>query len=163
MDKLFVGLLVVAGLVMMPKPSRAGVAYLKKLEDFRAEPYKDAGGLWHIGYGHLLAPNEGFTSITQAQAEKLLMQDLKPINDVLAKRVNVPLSENQFDALVLFVYNIGIDNFLNSTMLKKLNNSDYVGASNEFKRWIYITVNDEKIASLGLRQRRDFEFQLFTS
>jgi lysozyme len=75
----------------------------------------------------------------------------------VSKLVKVPLSQNQFDALVSFEYNVGYGNFSKSTLLRKLNLKDYIGASKEFDKWVY--ANKKKLT--GLVKRRKSEKELF--
>lgn len=114
--------------------SQRGIKFIAQKEGFSATPYPDAGG-YSIGYGHFILPGERFTSITKAQAEALLTADVMKANDAIARLVKVPLTQNQHDALVSFIYNVGVGNFSGSTLLKKLNARDFVGAANEFGRW----------------------------
>lgn len=117
--------------------SPAGVDKLTTREGFSATPYKDTAGNWTIGYGHLIKAGESFSSITEAEARALLEADLAEAQRAVQRNVAAPVSQNQFDALVSFVYNIGGDAFKNSTLLAKLNAGDVAGAAAEFKRWIY--------------------------
>lgn len=111
---------------------------------------------WTIGYGHTATARPGMT-ITEKQAEELLQRDLKWVRDVIAKRVMVPLSQEQYDALASFIFNIGEAQFASSTMLRLLNASDYVGAAKQFPRW-----NKQKGKVLrGLTRRRAHEQALF--
>lgn len=107
-----------------------------------SEGYKDVAykpvlnDPWTIGYGHTLQVKEGDVC-TKAQALAWLKEDLEDAEIMVARFVTVPLNQSQFDALVDLVYNIGIGNFLQSTLLKKLNKLDYDGASKQFNRWVY--------------------------
>lgn len=113
-------------------------------------------GTLTIGYGHTSNVYIG-QKITKEQAFELLKEDLLNSQNSINSLVTVPLNQNQFDALVSFVYNIGHTAFKKSTLLKKLNNNDYLGASNEFKRW-----NKAKGQILdGLIDRRLKEKNLF--
>lgn len=117
-------------------------------------PTKD--DVWTIGYGHTKGVKPGMT-ITEEQAEIYLKEDVKWAEDAVNKLVKVKLNQNQFDALVSFVFNIGESQFSTSTMLRKLNVGDYEGASNEFPRW-----NKQKGKVLnGLIRRREMERTLF--
>jgi lysozyme len=73
--------------------------------------------------------------ITEATAEIMLRKDLAKFEDAVSKSVKVPLKQNQFDALVSLVYNIGPGNFQSSTLLKKLNAGEYQSAADQFPRW----------------------------
>lgn len=116
--------------------SPSGVKAIQKHEGLVLETYVDAVGVPTIGYGHTGSkhafPNN---KITKAKATELLKQDLKDAENAIHKYVNVDLSQEQFDALVSLVFNIGVGNFAKSTLLKKLNRGDYLGAADEFPKW----------------------------
>ncbi len=134
----------------------AGLDLLTRYEDFRPKPYDDGTGTLTIGYGHTRSPVMP-ASVTEEEARELLRQDLNYFVDVLYREVRVPLNENQFAALVSFVYNVGEGNFRNSTLLKKLNNANFKAASNEFEKW---TKAKGQVLG-GLMRRRAAEQQLF--
>ena len=129
--------------------------FIQGEEDFRAEAYKDTGGIWTIGYGHIKNVKQG-DKITKQEAERLYIKDfnehIKPL-----KEVKVPLSDNEKIALASFIYNVGPNAFKTSTLLKKLNVGDKKGAAQEFKRWIY----DNGKVQKGLVNRRNREMNLF--
>ena len=129
--------------------------FITEKEGFKANAYQDSGGVWTIGYGHIKDVKPG-DKVTLEEAGDLFEEDfekhLKPL-----KAVKVPLTNNQKIALVSFAYNVGPTAFKNSTLLKKINNNDFVGAADEFDRWIY----DNKVISKGLINRRKDEKKLF--
>ena len=135
------------------------LSLIKKLEGFRATPYKDTGGRLTIGYGHLIKPGESFSSISEAEAEDLLRADTAMASNAVNSLVSVDLSENQITALTSFVYNIGTGAFQKSTMLRKLNAGDISGAASEFDRWVMVN----GVYSQGLANRRSQEKSLFLS
>lgn len=109
-----------------------------------------------IGYGHTHTARMGQV-ITEAQAEHLLRQDVQWVEGVLNSLVEVPLNQNQYDALGSFVYNIGGTAFANSTLLRVLNGGDYSGAADQLLRW-----DKQKGRTLrGLTRRRREERALF--
>lgn len=129
------GLLILSGGIFMAyQISQSGINKIKKHEALSLTPYKDSAGLWTIGYGHLLKNGEWWDNITEAFAEELLKKDLAIAERAVNDYVLVPISQNQYDALVSFVYNVGAGAFKKSTLLKKLNNGDGSVAS-EFLRW----------------------------
>ncbi len=146
---------------MAYKISNSGINKIKKHEALMLKPYKDDADKWTIGYGHLLKNGEWWDNITEAFAEDLLRQDLAIAENAVNKYVLVPVSQNQYDALVSFVYNVGAGAFKNSTLLKKLNSGDIAGASSEFLHWNKITLNGVKKVSPGLIARREREQRLF--
>lgn len=133
------------------------VELVKILEGFSEEPYLDESGVLTIGYGWTNGV-ESNHRLDREDAEKLLVIALGYVNAKVNSYVEPELTDNQCIALHSLVYNIGIDAFHNSTLLKKLNNNDFPGAEAEFGRWIY--VNGKKI-SLGLVERRKIEKMLF--
>ncbi len=139
--------------------SLAGLAQLKQFEGLRLQPYKDAAGLWTIGYGHLVKPGEWWDSITEAQAAQLLADDAGTAEDAVNSLVKVPLTQPQFDALVSFVYNVGVGAFRRSTLLRLLNAGDYAGAAGQFPLWR--KAGGQVVA--GLVNRRAAEVAMFAS
>lgn len=117
------------------KITQSGINKIKREEALRLKPYKDSDGNWTIGYGHKLLPGEWYEQITEQKAEDLLRHDLYIAESAVNSLVKVPLTSNQYDALISFVFNIGVGNFSGSTLLKKLNAGDYAGAAREFPRW----------------------------
>ncbi|CAK0778032.1 lysozyme [Gammaproteobacteria bacterium] len=116
--------------------SQAGIELVKSFEGLRLTVYKDSAGKPTIGYGHLIKSGENFAAgITEKQAELMLVADLVSAEEVVKRWVNVALTQGQFDALVSLVFNIGAGNLMKSTLLKKLNAGDVIGAADEFLRW----------------------------
>ena len=140
------------------KLSENGTKLIKKYEGCRLKAYKCPRGVWTIGYGHTnnVRPND---VITQDEAEELFKQDVKVFENAVNKLVKVKLNQNQFDALVSFTFNLGYgDRGLGgSTLLRLLNNSDYIGASKQFSRWVY---SGDRVLE-GLIKRRNEEKELF--
>lgn len=149
-------------------PSEKCFDLVKFFESCRLEAYPDSTGIWTIGWGHTKGCCEGLTC-TQEQADSWLPEDLADAVVVIEKHVKVPLNQNQFDALVSFVYNVGPGkkNFKQgfvylydgspSTMLKKLNIGDFKGASLQFPLW---NKAGGKVLG-GLTKRRKKEQELF--
>ena len=131
-------------------------ALIREFEGLRLEAYKCPAGVLTIGYGHTSGVKEGM-SITEAEAEQLLDADVESAAAQVKSAVKVELNANQLDALIDFVFNLGIGNLRSSTLLKKLNARDYSGAAEEFSKWIY----SGKTVLPGLVRRREIEKQLF--
>ncbi len=140
------------------KTSKAGIELIKKYEGLRLASYVDSAGVLTIGYGHTGGVKMGDV-ITKEEAERLLIEDLSVAENEI-NRYGLNLCQNQFDALVSFVYNVGIGNFRKSTLLKKLlaDPNDPTIAS-EFNRWIYAGGR----VLQGLVKRRSEEARLYFS
>lgn len=141
--------------------SENGYSIIKEFEGLRLDAYLDTGGVWTIGYGTIKYPSGTRVAkgdkISQTDAESYLRSDSKWVDSCLDSKVKVKISQNQFDALASFVYNIGESQFGSSTLLRKLNAGDFQGAANEFDRW----VNDNGKRVQGLVNRRAKEKALF--
>jgi len=114
--------------------SAAGRMFIEQFEGLRLASYQDSIGVWTIGYGH----TEGVSAVmtcTPEQADAWMAEDLRVAELAVDISVRVTLNQNQYDALVSFTFNVGSGNFENSTLLKKLNLSDYIGASAQFPIW----------------------------
>ena len=133
-----------------------GINLIKHFEGCELNAYKCPAGVWTIGYGHIKGVSEGM-SITQEQAEQMLLDELKEYENYINELVTVNLSQNQFDALVSWVYNLGPANLKSSTLLKVLNSGDYVGVPDQIERW---NKAGGKVLE-GLIRRRQAESSLF--
>ncbi len=148
--------------VAEPRGSRhinqTGLKLLTTFEGRKLTAYDDGAGVWTIGYGHTKGVRKGMT-ITQAQAEQLLREDLEKFESFVEDVVKVAINDNQFSALTCFCFNVGpgANGFGGSTLLKLLNQGDFQGAANEFRRWN--KVNGKPW--LGLTRRRLAEQALF--
>lgn len=159
MNRLILGLsLFVMSCMAMAAPSVGGLNTIKQLEGLSLVPYMEpVSRKLHIGYGHVITNTHAHKPINLAQAHQLLLQDLKPVEKMIAKHVKVPLNHNQYDALVSFTHNVGVGALQKSTLLKKLNEKDYQGASAQLVRWTKVN----KRVVLGLVNRRVVEKALF--
>lgn len=140
------------------KTSKVGIDLIKDFEGFRSEAYLCPAGVLTIGYGHIANVKEGDT-ISKAEGNKLLKEDLKWAEEAVNKSVKVEISQGMFDALVSFTFNLGAANFKRSTLLKKINKSNYNGAVGEFSRWVFVN----GVRSNGIARRRRAEAKLFKS
>lgn len=138
--------------------SSAGIKLIKEFEGFRSKAYLCPAKVWTIGYGHTKTAKPGLC-ITREQGENLLKRDLQVYEQAVNNDVKVPLTQNQFDALVSFTYNVGVTAFANSSLLKFLNKGYYDRASNELHRWV--RGGGRKLP--GLVRRRQAEYELFNS
>ncbi|EIR2645985.1 lysozyme [Salmonella enterica subsp. enterica serovar Enteritidis] len=138
------------------KTSDNGRAFIRAREGVKLAAYQDGGGVWTIGYGHTRGVKQG-QAINHEQADEFLDSDLRQVESCISERVTVALNQNQFDALVSFVFNVGRQAFSDSTLLKKLNEGNYRAAADQFTRWVYD--NDQFVQ--GLYNRRVAERDLF--
>ena len=135
-----------------------GLELIKKFEGFVPSEYVCPAGKRTIGYGHVVRETESFPpELTEREAEELLKEDLGAAEEAVIRFVDVPLTPNQFDALVSFVFNVGAGRFERSMLLRRLNAGDYAGAAKEFLQWVY--GNGQKLE--GLVRRRRAEKALF--
>lgn len=137
------------------------INFLKEVEGLRLEAYMDMAANPTIGYGHKLPHGSGLNLITEAQAVALLQDDANTVAAMVSRLCKVPVNVNQFSALISFAYNVGGTNYSTSTLLKRLNANDYVGASQQFAVWNKVTINGKRQVSPGLVARRAKERALF--
>jgi lysozyme len=139
------------------KASKRAEDKIKHFEGLRLEAYRDAVGIWTVGYGQT-GPHVGpDTVIEPHEADELLQKELDRISDRVTEMVAVELEQHQFDALVSLAYNIGLGAFKRSTLLKHINAGDFEAAAKEFPRWVY--AKGRKLP--GLKRRRLAEQKLF--
>ena len=140
------------------KTSPKGIALIKEFEGLRLKAYKCPGGVWTIGYGHTAGVKPGMV-ITESQAEEFLKEDLLVFEKAVNNQ-NLSINQNQFDALVSLVYNIGIGNFKKSTLLLKVRiDPGDNSIMDEFLRWVY----SKGRVLPGLQRRRLAEVKLYFS
>lgn len=143
-----------------------GIEAIEDREGLRTTAYQDAAGLWTIGYGHLLTRDELHSGllfydgqsvpwrqgITIAQAQELLHHDLLAA-ETAVNTVTVPLSQNQFDSLVSFTFNVGTKAFTTSTLYKSLNAGQYTAVPIQLQLWDHVAGK----VNAGLLGRRNQE------
>ena len=140
------------------KTSPKGIALIKEFEGLRLKAYLCPGGVWTIGYGHTAGVKPGMV-ISEAQAEEYLKADLISFERYL-NGLGLALNQNQFDALISFIYNVGTGNFSNSTLLRKVRaNPQDNSIIDEFLRWVY----SKGRVLPGLQRRRLAEMKLYFS
>ena len=136
--------------------SQEGISLIKKFEGCKLEAYQCAAGVWTIGYGSTKDVKEGDT-LTQKEADNLLLHEMQVYEGYIKELIKVPLKQNQFDALVSWVFNLGPANLKASTMLKFLNAGDYHLIPSQIKRW---NKANGKVLE-GLIRRREAEALMF--
>ena len=140
------------------KTGNKGIELIKHFEGCELEAYKCPAGVWTIGYGHIKGVKEGMT-ITESQAEEMLKSELNEYEGYINNLVTAELNQNQFDAMVSWVYNLGGGNLKASTLLKVLNAGDYDGVPAQMLRW---NKAGGKVLE-GLTRRRQAEADLFVA
>ena len=143
-------------------PSQNCINMIKMFEGFRAKPYKCPAGVSTIGYGSTFYSNGKKVTlkdklITEQDATNLLTTVVTNFSSGVSKLLKIQVTQNQFDALVDFAYNVGIGNLKSSTLLKKVNAKNFSGAALEFIKW---NKADGKVLP-GLTKRRTAEKDLF--
>jgi len=136
--------------------SKEGLSLIKKFEGCELEAYLCPAGVWTIGYGHTKDVKEG-DKINRDEADYLLQEEMIEYESYINDFVEVPLEQNQFDALCSWVYNLGPTNLKNSTMLRVLNEEKYTDVPQEIKHWN--KAGGEVLD--GLIKRREAEAKMF--
>lgn len=148
------------------KTNRAGRRIIESSESFMAYAYtapeQKGTEKKTIGYGHVILDGETFSEpMTREQADDLLARDLEKAELAVRNAVKVPLTDNQFSALVSLVFNIGADRFKTSAMLRLINTFHMVSAAKEFERYNHAKVKGVSVVLDGLTARRKAERLLF--
>ncbi len=151
--------------------SERGIAFITRLEGMRRNLYDDAAGLPTIGIGHLLTQDERkggmidvdgqdlviANGLTIEQCYRLLRQDLRDPSATVNRSVIAEINQEQFEALVSFVFNVGSSAFNHSTLLRHINAGSFDRVPEEFRKWIYAN----GMTCEGLRRRREAEIELW--
>lgn len=137
------------------QPAQAA-GFISSFEGCRLSAYMCSAGVWTIGYGHTEDVKEGDTC-TEEQAKAWLIDDIRETQALLAYYVNVPVTQNEFIALVSLAFNVGVGALMKSKLLRKLNSGDRDGAAEEFLD--FDLANGKRVA--GLTRRRKAEHDLF--
>lgn len=147
------------------KTSRAGRAAIARREGNVLKAYLDSVGILTIGVGHTsMAGPPKVTKgmkITGAQSDEILQRDLASVEASVSSAVKVPLNQNEFDALVSLVFNIGAGAFKGSSVLKNLNAGNRAAAARSMLAWNKGTIGGKKVALKGLTMRRQEEREQF--
>lgn len=140
----------------METSTRSGLSIIRQFEGCKLKAYLCPAGAWTIGWGRTTNVKRD-DICSQEQADKWLVQEYDAFEKKVRALVKVPVTANQLGALVSFAYNIGTGALGSSTLLKKLNAGDYVGAAGQFARW---NKAGGRILA-GLTKRRAAESALF--
>ena len=140
-----------------------GLLLIESFEGLELTAYQDSVGVWTIGYGHTSMAGPPTVTpglrISEAEAERILQQDLKVFERGVDAALTIDTTADQFSAMVSFAFNVGVGAFEDSTLLRKHNAGDFVGAADEFLRWVF--AGGQKLP--GLERRRDAERALYLS
>ncbi len=136
-----------------------GLDVIRHSEGLRLKSYHLAGQ-WLIGYGHAGTAREGMT-ITTAEADRLLLADIKDAEEAVRRLVAVPVNENEFSAMVSLAYNMGSAAFAKTLVLRRLNAGDRMGAAEAFRYLVAADINGERVVLDALKRRRVAERALF--
>jgi len=145
------------------KISKKGIDLIARFEGFRAKPYHCSAGVSTIGYGTTIYPNGKHVTmkdraITKESAKSMMKYMIdRDYGEAVNRYVKVPLTQNQYDALVSFTYNLGKGALKSSTLLKRVNQGKMKKASKEFLKW---THSNGKVLT-GLVKRRKAESEMF--
>ena len=144
------------------KLSSDGLTFIQSMEAWRSKPYQDEGGIWTVGYGHVIPIKILFNymkrPLTKVEGVQLLASDVETAETLVTKLLpNMSLTQSQYDALVSFVFNIGGYAFSISTLRRLLQSGHLSAAAKEFDRWVYV----KQVKSTGLVKRRRAERLLF--
>ncbi|WP_395671659.1 glycoside hydrolase family protein [Phenylobacterium sp.] len=140
--------------------SRAAIDLIKRFEGYRRTAAQLPDGRWTIGYGHTLTARQG-AEVSESDAEALLLYDLIGVAHTVSELTFTPLAQNQFDALCAFAFNIGLDRFRGSQVLKRINEGALLEAACGMELWRRAEFEGEAIVIDGLVRRRALEKALF--
>lgn len=139
------------------KLDRDGREFIEKNEGLKLTAYKDSGGVWTIGVGHVSKHVHKGMVISKQDADRLFAHDVEWAEQAVNDLVSVNITQHQFTALTDFTFNLGRGALHGSTLLRKLNAGDIAGAANEFKKWMHVNGREDE----GVRARRKRDKDLF--
>jgi lysozyme len=150
----------------MLRTTDLGIKLIKSFEGLKLKAYKCPAGIWTVGYGHTTAAGglavTAHTRITERQAEELLADDIDHFEDYVERMVKgVDLQPHQFDALVSFAFNAGLDSLKSSTLLKRVLAGRFDEVPGQFMRWTKARVDGNLTEVSGLVRRRRAEAALW--
>lgn len=141
------------------RASKNAVDLIRHWEGCRLEAYQDIGGVWTVGFGTTGPGIHEGTKVSEAIAVAMLKSDIAQVSDAVSRLVGLHTSQNQFDAIVSFAYNVGTGAFKSSRMLKLILAGKKEEASQEFLKWNHVG----GVIVAGLMARREAERKLFLS
>jgi lysozyme len=141
----------------------AGRRLIQSFEKLALDAYSDQGGVWTIGWGHTGPDVHAGLTCAIEDADRWFAKDtataVAAVNAGLNSMAAARITQNQFDALVSFTFNVGAGAEAHSTLMKRINLLDFTGAALEFPKWDHVN----GVPSLGLARRREAEQALFTA
>lgn len=140
--------------------SKVAIEHLKRFEGYRARAASLPGGHWTVGYGHTRSAREG-AEVSEKDAEALLIYDLLAVEQAINDLVFTPLNQNQVDALAAFVFNIGVEAFKDSAVLRRINEGALLQAASEMELWRSSEFDGDPLVVDALVRRRALEAALF--
>lgn len=143
------------------KVSREGLEHITKWEGLMLKRYICPAGKPTIGVGHVILPSENYQVITKEQALDILAKDVERFEIAVKKHITVSLSQNQFDALVSFIFNTGEGGIINTGVQKAVNSGDFASVPAKMEEWSKFRVDGILKVNKGLLNRRKSEGQLF--
>lgn len=135
----------------------SGLALIKRFESCKLAAYQDQRGVWTVGWGHTGPAVTSQSVCSQADADLWLIQDTYAAQRAVNATVDVAMTQNQFDALVSFTFNVGVGSEAHSTLVQILNAGNPAGAADQFLAWNHV----DGVVDAGLTRRRAAERALF--
>ena len=140
------------------KTSQQGLDLIKRYEGYKAKPYKCPAGLWTVGYGHLIGdghtlPNNCNRIFTLEEINALLAKDVIRFERGIERYISIPITQNMFDALISFSFNLGLGTLQRSSLRQKINRGDFEGAKKVLLK--YNKANGKVLKGLDLRRKAE--------
>lgn len=142
--------------------SENGLRHIANEEGCRLKSYQCSAHVWTAGLGHTQGVTPD-TVLTEQEVANYFVKDVATAERLVNQRITQEPSQGEYDMMVSFVYNLGAGNFSRSTLLKKFNQGDHVGACNEYPRWVFVDGKDcrlEQSNCAGIPKRRNKEKQV---
>jgi len=143
------------------KTSKKGLEHIIKWEGLVLKSYICPAGKPTIGVGHVILPGENYQEITKEQALKILAKDVQRFENAIKKHITTPLNQNQFDALVSFIFNTGEGGIINTGLQRAINSRNFDSVPKKLEEWSRFRVGGVLRINKGLLNRRKSEGQLF--
>jgi lysozyme len=141
--------------------SKEGLEHITKWEGLVLKRYICPAGKPTIGVGHVILPGENYQEITKEQALEILAKDVERFESAVKKHITIPLNQNQFDALVSFIFNTGEGGLVNTGVQRAVNSGFFASVPAKLEEWSKFRVDGVLKVNKGLLNRRKSEAQLF--